>query len=195
MQVNIKPIVGNWDLGYAIDKHSVRSIMTGHNEYGHPVFDTLRTEVGESLYQLKYKFDWNQVDPLAECLLEHAVPLFTNIQLIIPMAASNPRTRQPVTAITDVLAQMMGGGMMSFNDLLLKAPGGKSLKNLSTKEDKVAAIANSFSFNDQINQNGPYNALIVDDLYHTGASMEAACAVLRSYNKINKIYVAALTWR
>ncbi|EDL2203878.1 ComF family protein, partial [Salmonella enterica subsp. enterica serovar Typhimurium] len=27
------------------------------------------------------------------------------------------------------------------------------------------------------------------------ASMEAACAALRGYNKINNIYVAALTWR
>lgn len=129
MQVHIKPIIGNWDLGFAMDKHTVKSDFLGNNDYGHPVFDTERTEVGESVYQLKYRNEWEQVEPLAQCLLEHAVPLFTHIQLIIPMAASTPRERQPVTAITEALAQKMGGGMTSFNELLIKAPGGPSLIN------------------------------------------------------------------
>ncbi|EBK2138135.1 ComF family protein, partial [Salmonella enterica subsp. enterica serovar Enteritidis] len=70
-----------------------------------------------------------------------------------------------------------------------------SLKNLNTKEEKIAAIANSFSVNDTIDNNGSWNVLIIDDLYHTGASMEAACAVLNDYTKVKNIYVAALTWR
>ncbi|NQD64188.1 ComF family protein [Enterobacter sp. CM29] len=195
MKVNIRQIVGNWDLGYAMDKHIVKSTFIGHNEYGHAMFDTERTEVGEAVFQLKYRDMWSQVEPLADCLYQSAVPLFQNIQLIIPMAASNPRVRQPVTAIAETLAAKMGGGMHCFDGLITKAPGGQSLKNLNTKAEKQAAVANAFSFQPLINVQGSYNALIIDDLYHTGASMEAACAALRGYNKINKIYVAALTWR
>ncbi|HGM6909259.1 TPA: ComF family protein [Serratia marcescens] len=195
MNVNIKQIVGNWDLGFAMDKHTASSTYTGDNEYGRPMFDTTRTEVGEAVFLLKYRGRMDQVDLLAECLYRHAVPLFINVQLIIPMAASNPRDVQPVTAVSDALAAKMGNNMMSFNQLLLKAPGGQSLKNLHTKAEKQAAVAGAFSFEDQIDGTGPYNALIIDDLYHTGASMEAAVAALRCYNKINKIYVAALTWR
>jgi len=78
---------------------------------------------------------------------------------------------------------------------LLKAANGTSLKNLNTKEEKVDAIGSSLSVNDVITNNGKWNVLIVDDLFHTGASMEAACQVLRTYPKVGNIYVAALTWR
>lgn len=195
MKVNVKQICGNWDLGYAMDKHLIKSTYLGDNEYGKPMFQNDRTEIGEAVYQLKYQNDLNQVEALAQCLLVNAVPLFQNIQLIIPMAASSVRVVQPVTAITEALASKMGNNMLSFNEILIKASGGVPLKNLNTKEEKVAAVAGAFSYQDQIGEGGPYNALIVDDLFHTGTSMEAAVAVLRSYNKINKIYVAALTWR
>lgn len=65
MKVNIKPITGNWDLGYAMDKHLIKSTYLGDNEYGKPMFQNDRTEVGEAVYQLKYQNDMDQVDALA----------------------------------------------------------------------------------------------------------------------------------
>jgi predicted amidophosphoribosyltransferase len=82
-----------------------------------------------------------------------------------------------------------------FSDTLRKSRNGKSLKDLCTKDEKIEAIGSSFSVNDQISTEEKWNVLVVDDLYHTGASMEAACKVLRAYSKVGKIYVAALTWR
>ncbi|EPD0133479.1 ComF family protein, partial [Enterobacter hormaechei] len=115
------------------------------------------------------------------------------VGFILPMAASNVRARQPVTEIAQALANL--AGVPCSDNLLLKAPGGVSLKNLHTKEEKVEAIGNSFSVNPIITNQGQWNVLVIDDLYHTGASMEAACAALSGYNKISNIYVAALTWR
>jgi predicted amidophosphoribosyltransferase len=82
-----------------------------------------------------------------------------------------------------------------FTDLLRKAHTGKKLKDLNTKEEKTEAIGDSFSINDEITNEGQWNVLVIDDLFHTGATMEAACKVLRKYPKVAKIYVAALTWR
>ncbi|MFS3602617.1 ComF family protein [Proteus vulgaris] len=193
MQVNMKEIIGNWNLGFAMDKHMIRSTYLGDNEYGRPQFNNERTEVGEAVYQLKYKHDYQQIAPLAQCIYDNAVPFFENIQLIIPMAASNKRDIQPVTAIARLLAEMVR--VPCFDELLFKQPGGVSLKDLCTKEEKEKAVAGAFYVQDKIQNIGPFNALVIDDLFHTGASLEAACLELRRYNKINKIYVAALTWK
>lgn len=193
MEVKIREIKGNWDRGYVMDKHSKYSVVIGQNEWGHNIYDTTRTEVGEAVFQLKYRNDWSKVQPLAQGLYDELYPLFEKVKFILPMPASNERARQPVTEIAEALARL--ADIPFFDDLLLKESGGVSLKDLNTKEEKVAAIGNSFSVSDEIENDGCWNVLLIDDLYHTGASMEAACAALRGYNKVNKIYVAALTWR
>jgi predicted amidophosphoribosyltransferase len=48
---NFQPrrIIGKWSQGYALDYHSVSSVFLGHNQFGHPEYDTKRSEVGELL--------------------------------------------------------------------------------------------------------------------------------------------------
>ncbi|MBJ3813698.1 ComF family protein [Shimwellia pseudoproteus] len=193
MQSNIRQINGRWDLGYAMDKHIVSSIYIGDNEYGHPQFETNRTPAGEALYRLKYRADWEQIAPLAHYLKQHAIPLFHHIGFIVPMPASTPRERQPVTEIARALGSL--ANIPCFDNLLVKAPGDVSLKNLNTREEKMAAIENAFSVNPVIANDGRWNVLLIDDLYHTGTTAEAACMALRRYTKVDNIYVAALTWK
>jgi predicted phosphoribosyltransferase len=56
----------------------------------------------------------------------------------------------------------------------------------------VEASGNSFSVEDQTQGDGSWNVLVVDDLYDTGASLGAACQVLRKDQKVRPIYVAAV---
>ena len=196
MKVNLKEIVGNWDKGYALDKHSASSTFTGYNQSGHPTFDTICTEAGEATYQLKYRLDWPQVEPLAQAIVDQIVPKFQNIGLVIPVPASTLRQRQPVYEVAQSVAKKIA--VNSFEGIVAKAvPEGAcpALKDLGTKAEKVAALEGRFSLKDTINGEGKWNALVVDDLFDTGASMEAVCAVLRTYPKINKIFVATLTWK
>jgi predicted amidophosphoribosyltransferase len=193
MKVSLRQIHGPWDDGWVLDKHSIGSVCVGQNAYGHPIFETTRTDIGEATFQLKYRDDWLQAKPLAQAIVDHIIPKLTSVGFIIPMPASTPRTRQPVTEVANELGALLG--VPVFDGLLLKAKNGKSLKDLNTKEEKIEAIKNSFSVQDIIINDGQWNALIVDDLFHTGASMETACQVLRAYPKVRNIYVAALTWR
>ena len=170
----------------------LKSTFTGYDSYGHPQFDSTRTEVGEALYQLKFKADWNQVEPLAQSIADRIYLEFENVGFIIPMPATKVRLRQPVLEIATQLGRLVNKPV--FCNILLKTPNGKPLKDLSTKEEKIAAIGNSLTITDEIEGAGPWNVLLIDDLFHTGASMEAACKALRTYPKVNKIYVAALTW-
>lgn len=193
MKVALREIRGPWDVGWVLDKHSVGSVCIGHNEYGHPVFETTRTEVGEATFQLKYRSNWAQAKPLAQAIADHIYPKLHEVGFIVPMPASTQRAHQPVTEVAKELAALVG--VPVFDNVLLKASNGKSLKDLNTKDEKIKAIGDSFSVNDAITNDGRWNVLVVDDLFHTGASMETACKVLRAYPKVLKIYVAALTWR
>lgn len=193
MKTVVKQIYGNWDIGYVLDKHTISSVPIGEDAYGHMQFDTTRTEVGEALYQLKYKSDWSQVDVLAKVLATTIYPRLKNVGLIIPMPGSNQRARQPVKEMAHALAKVVK--LTCFDDLLIKSFNGKSLKNLETRIEKEQAIKGTLSIKDTIENKGKWNALLIDDLYHTGATMNAACDVLRDYEKIEKIYVATVTWR
>ncbi len=194
MKVNIKRLDGNWDKGYALDKHMSRSIFLGHNEQGYPQFDSERTEVGEAVYQLKYKNQWNQAEMLAQAVADQIIiPHLGKIDLVIPMPASKQRAQQPVHTVAATLAKKLG--INSFEQILVKNYTGQSLKDLCTREEKVEALTGKISLNDQISGTSKYNALVLDDLFDTGASMEAACTILRTYAKINKIFIVALTWK
>jgi predicted amidophosphoribosyltransferase len=193
VKVSLRQIRGLWDEGWVLDKHSVSSEYLGENEYGHPHFNTTRTEVGEATFRLKYRNEWAQAKPLAQAIADNIYPKLSQVGLIVPMPASTQRAIQPVTEVASKLGVLVKTPV--FSNLLIRAKNGKSLKDLSTKEEKIEAIGNSFSVNDEISGNGRWNVLVVDDLFHTGASMEAACKVLRTYSKIGRIYVVALTWR
>ncbi len=193
LKSSIRKINGNWHTGLVLDKHTVSSTFTGYSESGRKQFDTVRTEIGEATFRLKYRSDWSQVPTLAQALADSACPKFENVGLVVPMPASNFRDRQPVNEVTRALAKLIG--VPVFENLLLKTHNGQSLKDLQTKEEKIAALAGSFSINDEISNDGKWHVLLIDDLYHTGASAEAACAALTSYQKVDRIYFAALTWR
>ncbi|MES0172626.1 ComF family protein [Mesorhizobium sp. M0006] len=196
MQVLVKKLDGSWDAGFALHKHTLTSVYLGDNEFGRPQFDTTRSEPGEALFQLKYRGDWSQVGPLAAELQQTLLPLFGKIGIIIPMPASTVRTRQPVEEIANELGRL--AKIPVFNKIIVKAPapqGAPQLKNLHTREEKDAALEGRFSINPSITNDGRWNALVLDDLFDTGATMDAVCRTLRTYKKIDRVYAASITWK
>jgi predicted amidophosphoribosyltransferase len=192
MQVALRQVFGPWDQGWVLAKHMLSSTFLGNDQYGHARFDNVRSEVGEATYQLKYRQDWGQVEPLAATLVEQVYSRFDDVGFIVPMPASTVRARQPVTEVALAVGRLVGKPV--FTGLLLKQAG-QSLKDLHGKDDKLAALKDRMRVVNEIGNEGKWNAMLVDDLYDSGASMEAACAALRTYPKVGRIYVAALTWK
>src|SRR5690606_18877595 len=154
-----------------------------------------RSDPGEALYQLKYRGDFNQVDPLAQAIFDNIVPNLGSFAMVVPMPATNHRVRQPVDEIAQKLAQLTG---TLYAELLKKnppPPGAPQIKDLPTKAAKVEALAERFVLDETVIDNqGRWNALLVDDRYDSGASAEAACAVLRTYAKVGEVLLATCTW-
>lgn len=196
MKNNIKPLSGNWDAGFVLDKHTISSVYLGDDEYGHPKFDTTRSDVGEALFQLKYRSDFSKVGALAEAIKDHLAPRLGPVGFIVPMPATNERPRQPVTEIARALSGKMS--VPIFENILVKKaplPNAPQIKDIVGKDAKIAALKDRFDINPAISNDGKWNALLVDDLFDSGASMEAAVAKIREYDKVGKVYVAALTWK
>lgn len=117
-------------------------------------------------------------------------PYFSSAGLVIPMPPSKQRPRQPVIEIARELARLMN--RPCYENLLVKTSLTPPMKDIASRVEKVNTLINAFTVTDQL-PDGLYNVLLVDDLYDTGSSLEAATQVLRGYNKIQHIYVATVT--
>lgn len=146
--------------------------------------------MGEALYNLKYKSDFTQIEPLANAISTQICPRLGKISFVIPVPPSKSRQRQPVVELAQVVAKNLD---KKFTDqLLLKADAVGQIKNMTSKQEKAAHLAGKLLLNDFLNQ-GRWNVLLVDDIYASGASLEAACAMLRTSPKINEIFVAVVS--
>jgi len=115
---------------------------------------------------------------------------FSGASFIVPVPPSKHRQRQPVVEISRLFAAQLK--IPCIENLLLKGTATDQMKNISTRTEKFNALAKSFYYKDVLND-GLYDAIVFDDLYDTGASLEAATTVLRGYPKIRKIFVATAT--
>lgn len=189
MLIQPLPAHAAWDHGISLDKHTVMSTPIGLNEYGHMQFETLRTDIGEALFQLKYRDDYRQVAYLAQSV---AVALAgQRFDLVIPMPASRQRAHQPVHMVARQVAVLLGS---TYSDqLLLKTWSTGMMKDLTSYDERFKALAGCFMVNDTLQQ--PCDLLLLDDLFDTGASLEAACTALRECASIRSISLVALTRR
>ena len=92
---------GNWTKGLAFDLHTVASVYLGPDEFGHDRFDNTRSEIGELVYQLKYKHDQSAVPKIIDLL--SVIQGIEKFDAIIPVPSSKARAVQPVDAIAKAL--------------------------------------------------------------------------------------------
>lgn len=191
MEVNVKEILGIWDLGLSLDKHTISSTPIGQNQWGHMQFDTVRPEAGEALYQLKYRNDISQELIIAEQMYSSFSSHFSSSNLILPMPPSKVRIRQPVIEIAKKLATKMN--IPCYENLLIKTKNTPAMKDIVLRDEKVKTLVDAFACNDILGEGYVYDVLLIDDLFDTGSSLEAATQTLREYAKIRNVYVATVT--
>lgn len=176
---NPKKLSGNWNDGYALDKHVVKSVFTGENEYGHPQFDTERSQLGEAVFQLKYRFDKSRIGEISETVCNFMKNKWNdvNFDYILPVPPSKIRAMQPVIEIAKKMSKELKISFSTGDIEKIKTTS--QLKDLNTYADRVEVLKDSFQIKTD-NLVGK-TVLIVDDLYSSGATLNVLTDVL--YNK------------
>ena len=184
--MHIQRLKGNWNLGWALDLHTVSSAF---EEGG---FSTVRTEIGEALYQLKYCLDESKVDFLAEeaasFLKQRIIDNF--IKAIIAVPPSDFRREfQPVYLVAQKIGELthIPVGL----DYVIKMKDTDELKDIEDFNIRRKQLQGAFRIKDYRYKGK--NILLFDDLYSSGATLTEITKTIFNQGKVNKVFVLTLT--
>lgn len=174
---NPRKIYGSWSDGYVLDLHSTGSTYIGDNEFGHPQFETHRTEIGELLFRLKYRSDETALTELVEAASSFIRKWAVKPSTIVPIPPTRAyRKLQPVARLADELGARLR--IPTVHDAIRKLKQFSELKNVYDGEERRKLLAGAFNVNSSRVKG--HRVLLVDDLYRSGATMNAIAEVLLS---------------
>ena len=190
MSIKTNPTLlqGEWNVGYALDCHTLKSVPIGVNPFGRTQYDTTRSEIGELLYRFKYKSDYDCLEPIVDAAvgLLDADPEMKDVKSVIPVLPTMRRDYQPVFEIAKALASKIGAYCPT--DVLEKTSSfpAKSLSSYAGHDQKIEIVQ-------RMQANYLHNILLVDDICKTGTTLNQCVRVLRKDPNIGKIFVLVIT--
>ena len=186
-RTNPQRLLGNWDRGVALDLHTVSSeLLHGRS------FNTQRTEVGELLYQVKYRHNYESVSELVQvaCEFIRNNKEYRDVRAIIPVPPSDvTRPLQPVQEVA-----MRIGSILSIPvllDYVRKARRTMALKNIDDVASRRVQLAGAFKVED-LSLAGK-SVLLFDDLIRSGETLREITRVLKEQGRVATVYVLTLT--
>lgn len=183
-----REIKGNWDYGKVLDLHTISSHMVGEDEFGHPQFETEYSAAGKLLHEFKYRDNPDALHDLLKMIGDHfAGNLNARIDVVVPVPPSKPG-RVVTARIAEEIAKRIGAAF-SANALTKKRPT-EQMKAADSRRRREL-LADAFAADPAILAGK--SVLLADDLYQTGATLEAATAVLRAQGRAAKVYAFAVT--
>lgn len=172
---NPRKIYGSWSDGYVLDLHSTGSTYIGDNEFGHPQFETHRTEIGELLFRLKYRSDETALMGLVEAASSFIRKWAVKPSIIVPVPPTRAyRKLQPVTRLAEELGTRLK--IPVAHDAIRKQKQFSELKNVYDGEERRKLLEGAFVIN--ASRVKGHRVLLMDDLYRSGATMNAIAEVL-----------------
>jgi len=189
MVLHPQGIKGPWQAGVVLDWHTVASQVIGQNEFGYPIFDNTRSEIGELLYQFKYRHDQNALQKIVRTVIEYlGEKVKGKIDVILPVPPSNP-----MRTVTRQMAQGLADGLhVGFSrTALMKIKDTNELKSVTDSEERKKVLEGAFKADKQ--QLEGKSVLLVDDVYRSGATLSAATEVVTGQGRAKIVYVLAIT--
>ena len=191
--INPREIRGTWRAGWALDVHTLSSRPLPSGGY-----DTKRTEVGELVFQLKYRHDRTKIQPIAEIAVKFVkeqfavdgYPILPYLKAVLPIPPSDKkRDFQPVTEVAKEIGRLLS--VPAPRDYLSKVKQTIPLKDLPDVASKREQLRGAFVVRSQDLKN--QCVLLIDDLYDSGTTVTEATKVLYKQGGVRHVLVLALT--
>jgi len=189
VQFQPRQIIGKWKQGFSLDLHTLSSTPLGYNEYGHLQFDTIRSELGNLLYELKYHSDQTSIGKIvetAEKFLKEMWPL--NIDMIIPVPPSTKRKLQPVLVLAEAISNEIE---IPLSNCVARKHDIPQLKNVYDLDERLKLLNDLHSIDKSVTENK--RVLLFDDLYRSGATMNAITTDLYEKGKVSTVFALTIT--
>jgi len=190
VQINPKRISGSWAEGFALDFHTLSSEYIGDDEYGHPQFDTKRSEIGELLYRLKYREDKSVLGDIITIASQFIKSTNWPLDLIVSVPPSRKgRDFQPVPPLAMGIGRVLG--IEVCVDSIVKVKDTPELKGIFDFQERMRILRDAFEIRDPVVAGR--SVLLFDDLYRSGATLNAVSRLLKQEGKARNVYVLTLT--
>jgi len=182
-------IPGRWREGYVLDYHTRSSDFLGYDEFGHARFETTRTEIGDLLYRLKYKREAEVLDSIVSVAARFVRKWGIHIDAIVPVPATRLRRLQPVVEMAKGLGRALD--VPVFPEFVRNVKNVKELKNVFDYGERIKLLDQAYAVRDDSLRGK--SVLLFDDLYRSGATMNASARVLAEQGGCSQIHALAIT--
>lgn len=184
-----RKIRGPWIAGYVLDLHTLSITLVGYDEFGHPQFDTKRSQIGELLYRLKNRSDKSTIPELVDAAEAFIHSWEIEFSALIPVPPTRVyRTFQPVLALAGELANRLK--LPLLKSAVRKAKQIPELKNILDPSERKRLLEGAFAVNPTLVQS--HCILVIDDLYRSGATISAVTEALTAAGA-SAVYAFAFT--
>jgi predicted amidophosphoribosyltransferase len=187
-EIHPREITGRWVRGIALDVHTVSSSYAGVNEFGRDVFDTVRSELGELLVRLKYRGDQTAATEIIATAVQYLRPNLGKFDRIIPVPPSAERAVQPVLLLANGIGEALGVPVI---DCITTTRPATQLKNITDPNQRREALDGLYDVDPAHTEGG--NILLFDDLFRSGATMNAITDVLLGKGKAASVRAFTIT--
>lgn len=192
MEINIRPITGNWTHGWALDQHTVHGTTGDSDSFIPPDLDREANRIGLALFKLKFHDDPAQAEPIARTVAAfiRTRPELADIAAILPVPPSDwRRSYQPVDIITLRVAELLR--LPSPDDYLLKTKQTKPLKGINDKRLRPRLLNDAFMITNKRFAN--QHVLLFDDIYRSGQTLKAVTLALLFQGNVGMVSAVTAT--
>lgn len=180
---------GDWAEGFALDRHTISSVYIGDSAGGHPQFENTHSEVGELLFQLKYRSDKSAVQPLAETAVNFIRKKKWPIEIIVPVPPSTHRAEQPVFLIAKKMGNLLGVPVDTTSIKKIRAT--PPLKGIHDFDERMALLEGAFEINCSKIKN--QKVLLFDDFYDYGSTLHTIYDCMTENCQPKAVYALTIT--